>query len=68
MKKMLSVLRRLWAREPVLAGTVLPVLVTVGVITQTQASTVQQAIAGLVAVAAEVAAAFGVRHHVTPVK
>ena len=66
--KIRAALAALWHREPVLIGTALPVLVTIGVLTQDQATVLTNAITGLVAVAAEVAAAFGVRAKVTPVK
>lgn len=68
MKGLLGRLRALWAREPVLVGSVLPVLVTLGVLTQDQASAVTSAITGAAAIAAEVAAAFGIRSRVTPTK
>lgn len=65
MKKLLGWARKLWAKEPVLAGAVLPVAVTVGVLTQDQASAITNALTGAAAVAAELAAAFGVRRAVT---
>jgi hypothetical protein len=60
-------LKVLWAKEPVAVATVLPLLVTVGVITQDQASAVTNAIAGAAAVLAQLAVAWKVRSKVSPV-
>lgn len=66
MKKLLGRLRGLWAREPVLVGTVAPILVSLGIVTQTQVSAVTKAIAGAVAVAAQLGGAFHARSKVKP--
>ena len=63
---MIARLRGLWRREPVLVGSVLPVLVTLGVLTQSQASTVTNVIAGVASVVGELAVSFGVRSKVSP--
>lgn len=68
MKSILVKVRALWAKEPVLVSTALPVLVTIGVLTQAQLSTLTHVLASVGAVVAEVAAAFGARSQVTPVK
>lgn len=67
MKKLLGLLGRLWGREPVLVGSIVPLLVTVGVVSQQQASAVTNAITGVAAVVGELAVAFGVRSRVSPV-
>jgi hypothetical protein len=64
----LSSLAALWKREPVLVGTIVPLLATVGVLTTDQASALANGIAGVIAVVVEIAAAFGVRSRVSPVK
>jgi phage-related protein len=61
-------LAALWKREPVLVGTLVPLLATVGVLTTDQASALANGIAGVVAAVVEIAAAFGVRSRVSPVK
>jgi hypothetical protein len=61
-------LTALWKREPVLVGTLVPLLATVGVLTTDQASALANGIAGVIAVVVEIAAAFGVRSRVSPVK
>lgn len=58
-------LAALWRREPVLVGTALPVLVTLGILTQDQASAVTNVIAGVVALAAQFGVAVKVRSVVT---
>ena len=63
---MIARLRTFWHREPVLVGSVLPVLVTLGVLTQSQASTVTNVLAGIASVVGELAVAFGVRSKVIP--
>ena len=68
MKTLIAKVRALWAKEPVLISSLLPVLVTVGVLTQAQVSTLTHVLATVGAVVAEVAAAFGARSQVTPVK
>lgn len=65
MRRLVARLRGLWSREPVLVGSVLPVLVTVGLLTQSQASKVATVAAGIVAVGLQVAAAVKVRSTVT---
>lgn len=69
MKNLLSRLKAraasLWAREPVLVASAGPLLVTLGVLTQVQASTLTTGVAGVVAVGAQLVAAFGVRHKVS---
>jgi phage-related protein len=61
-------LAALWKREPVLVGTIVPLLATVGVLTTDQASALANGIAGVIAAVVEIAAAFGVRSRVSPVK
>lgn len=68
MKKLVAIARSLWQREPVLVGTALPVLVTLGVVSQDQASAITNAITGAATVVAEIAVAVGVRSKVTPSK
>jgi hypothetical protein len=53
---------RLWRAEPVLVSTVVPVAATAGLLTAGQASTVTT----VLLVAAQVAAAFGIRTQVKP--
>lgn len=62
----MKILTRLWRDEPVLVATVVPILTTVGIISADQASAVTNAVAGVVAIGVQVAAAFGVRSTVRP--
>lgn len=66
MKGLLARLRALWADEPVLVGTLLPLAATVGLITQAQASATEQAVSAVAAAAVQVAVAFGIRSRVSP--
>lgn len=65
MKRLLARVRALWSKEPVLVGTLVPLLATVGVLTQDQASRVSTVVTGVVVVAAQLVAAFKVRSVVT---
>ena len=67
MNRALSVLKKLWATEPVLVSSVPAVLVTVGVISSTQADAAKAAIGSIIAAVAEVGTAIGARSVVTPV-
>ena len=67
MKKLLRLVCRVWAQEPVLVGSALPLLATLGVLTQDEASALVNAVAGAGAVVGELAVAFGVRSRVSPV-
>jgi hypothetical protein len=61
-------LAALWKREPVLVTSVLPLLVTAGVLTTDQASALQNGISAAIAVVVDVVAAFVSRSRVSPVK
>jgi hypothetical protein len=63
----MRIFKLIWAREPVLVSTVVPLLVTAGVLTTDQASVLQNGIAGAVAAVVEVVAAFVARSRVSPV-
>jgi len=67
-KRLLARVRALWSKEPVLVGTLVPLLATVGVLTQDQASRVSTVVTGVVVVAAQLVAAFKVRSVVTSPK
>lgn len=58
---MRTLLRRLWANEPVTVRGGLTLLVSAGVLTATQASTVGDAVAGLVSVTGLVLARHGAK-------
>lgn len=60
--------RLAWRNEPVLVSTVPTVLVTVGIITTTQASAASAVIGSAAAVVTELAVAFGARSQVSPVR
>lgn len=62
---MISKLKALWAKEPVLVAEVVPLAATAGLVTQAQASALTASITGVVAAIVQVAAAFGVRSIVT---
>lgn len=53
--------KALWAREPVLVAAVLPVAVSVGLLTATQANAVTAGLASAAAVVAQLVAAWQVR-------
>lgn len=65
MKTLLAKLKTLWSKEPVLVSSLLPVAVTLGVLSQSQASTLTNAITGVVSVIAELGAAWKLRSVVT---
>lgn len=66
MKKLLGMVRGLWAREPVLVASTAPILVSLGIVTQAQVSTGEKVLAGVVAVVAQLGGAFGARSKVAP--
>jgi hypothetical protein len=61
MKKIVALLKKLWANEPVLVAGGLAIAVTEGVLTATQAGTVADVIAGVL----QLLALFGIRTQVT---
>jgi hypothetical protein len=60
--------RTLWANEPVLVSSVPAILVTIGIISTTQASAAPAIIGSITAAATELAVAFGARSQVSPVR
>lgn len=66
MKRLVGFLRTLWAREPVLVSTLIPLGVSVGLISQAQGSTLQDTITAIVAAVVQVCAALGIRSQVSP--
>jgi hypothetical protein len=61
-----ALLKKAWAAEPVLVAVVPPILVTAGVITLAQSNALTAAVGSILAAAAQLAAAFGVRTAVKP--
>jgi hypothetical protein len=65
---MTSIVGRLWANEPVIVGTIIPLLVTAGFLTVDQASAATNIIAGVIAVVAQLGVAAKIRSLVSPLK
>jgi hypothetical protein len=59
-------LKKLWAEEPVLVATIIPLGVTVGLLTTDQASALTNVVTGAVAAVVQILAAFGIRSKVSP--
>lgn len=67
-KSPVATVKKLWAEEPVLVGSLVPLLTTAGVLTAAQGSAVTSAVSGVVSLVAVIAAAVKVRSKVSPVK
>lgn len=59
-----NLLKRLWAEEPVLVATIIPLGVTVGLLTTDQATALTNIVTGAVAVIVQVLTALGIRSQV----
>lgn len=68
MKRVLALFRALWAKEPVIVGALLPLLVADGLITADQASLADKAIAAAVSLVVSITAVLKVRATVTAPK